>query len=300
MKKTIRLTESELVKLVKKVLNEQTTTPASNIANAQKKALVKSKVFFVKQAFCDTNYGIVTKGPYKDKSFCEILKKLRELDPDVDFGEGGLRGNCPDKIVFSTPKLQTSAEWNELYKYFESGKDGSKILIPLNQTVCGEYYDFEGKLSNGKILELFSDGTTYVSANEKSREVKGTWKFENGKLILNTPLTRKAVGYAETEEDITTGNKILWKGSRNDLVKRVQFEIMLSTDGKVNPGCKKDEDGYHKPALCDGIFGPNTLNGVKQFQIKNGLKDKSGIVGAETWAAMEPLPIDHDGTTFEE
>ena len=225
---------------------------------------------------------------------------MKELDPDVDYGEGGLRGNCPDKIVFSTPKLQTSAEWNELYKYFESGKDGSKIIEPLNQIVCGEYYDFEGKLSNGKILTLYSTGDVDVAANDESRYVRGTWKFENGKPVINTPLTRKAVGYAETEEDIKTGNKILWKGSRNDLVKRVQYEIMLFTDGKVNPGCKKDTDGSFKPALCDGIFGPNTLKGVKQFQIDNGLKDKSGIVGAETWDAMEPLPIDHPGNNFEE
>lgn len=300
MKKTIRLTESELVSLVKKALNEQTTTPISNIANATKKALVKSKVSFVKQAFCDTNYGIITKGPYKDKSFCDIFNRMIELDPDVDFGEGGLRGNCPDKIIFSTSKLGTFDGWDELYKYFESGKDGSKIVKPLNQDVCGEYYRFKVKLGDGKILELFSEGSVGVYANDTSRGILGTWKFENGKPVISTPLTRKAVGYAETEDDIITGNKILWKGSSNDLVKRIQYEIMLSSDGKVNPGCKKDTDGNFKPATCDGIFGQKTLKGVKQFQIDNGLKDKSGIVGAETWDAMNPEPIDNEGSSFEE
>ena len=300
MKKTIRLTESELVGFIKKALNEQATASTSNIANAQKKALVNSKVSFVKQAFCDTNYGIITKGPYKDKSFCDIYNRMIELDPDVDWGEGGLRGNCSDKVVFTTPKLQSNPGWDEMYKYFQSGKNGFTIDSPMDQPLCGDFYYFDVKNSDGRTYHLRSKGELWTFANENSREVKGTWKFENGKPIFNTPLTRKAVGYAETEEDITQGNKILWKGSRNDLVKRVQYEILYSTKGKLNPGCKKDTDGSFKPALCDGIFGPNTLKGVKQFQIDNGLKDKSGIVGAETWSAMEPLPIDHKGVIFEE
>ena len=297
MKKTIRLTESDLVKLVKKALNE---ADVKTLSDAEKKKFVRGKVPFVKQAFCDTNYGTITKGPYKNKYFCEILKRIRELDPDLDFGDGGVRGNCPDKIIFSTSKLGTFDGWDELYKYFESGKDGSKIVKPLNQDVCGEYYRFKVKLGDGKILELFSEGSVGVYANDTSRGILGTWKFENGKPVISTPLTRKAVGYAETEDDIITGNKILWKGSSNDLVKRIQYEIMLSSEGKVNPGCKKDTDGNFKPATCDGIFGQKTLKGVKQFQIDNGLKDKSGIVGAETWSAMEPYDIDYEGDSFEE
>jgi len=299
-KRVIRLTESELVSLVKKVLNEQATASTSNIANAQKKALVNSKVSFVKRAYCDTVYGVITNGPYKDKSFCDIYNRMIELDPDVDWGEGGLQGNCSDKVVFTTPKLQSNPGWDEMYKYFQSGKDGFTIDSPMDQLLCGDFYYFYVKNSEGRTYGLKGNGKLSTYANENSREVKGTWKFENGKPIFNTPLTKKAVGYAETEEDITKGNKILWKGSRNDLVKRVQFEIMFTTDGKVNPGCKKDTDGNFKPATCDGIFGPNTLKGVQKFQIDNGLKDKSGIVGAETWSAMEPYEIDHEGDSFEE
>jgi peptidoglycan hydrolase-like protein with peptidoglycan-binding domain len=84
------------------------------------------------------------------------------------------------------------------------------------------------------------------------------------------------------------------------LVKRVQFEILFFTRGKINSGCKKDEEGYYKPPLCDGIFGSKTKKGVQYFQKKIGLKDKSGIVGAETWQAMTPYDMDYAGYTQEE
>jgi peptidoglycan hydrolase-like protein with peptidoglycan-binding domain len=67
---------------------------------------------------------------------------------------------------------------------------------------------------------------------------------------------------------------------------------MVATKGKTNPGCKKDENGKYKSSLCDGIFGPKTKKAVQDYQKSEGLKDKSGIVGAETWKSMDPYEID--------
>jgi hypothetical protein len=131
----------------------------------------------------------------------------------------------------------------------------------------------------------------YPNPNSEKRN-SGTWEWDGNKPVLTLPMTKKAVGYAETEEDIKDNNKILYTGSKNDLVKRVQFEILLSTKGKYNPGCKTDADGDYKSSLCDGVFGPKTKKGVQDFQRDNGLKDKSGIVGAETWELLAPAPID--------
>jgi peptidoglycan hydrolase-like protein with peptidoglycan-binding domain len=52
--------------------------------------------------------------------------------------------------------------------------------------------------------------------------------------------------------------------------------------------------------LCDGIFGPKTKKGVQDYQRAEGLRDKSGIVGAETWESMDSFSLDYEGVTEEE
>jgi peptidoglycan hydrolase-like protein with peptidoglycan-binding domain len=159
------------------------------------------------------------------------------------------------------------------------------------QRECEEYYEFVGINKDGSQSRFFSDGDLHYKP-KGDRYLNGTWDWDGKKPVLILPLTRKAVGYAQTVEDITDNNKILNTGSNNDLVKRVQFEILFFTRGKINSGCKKDEEGYYKPPLCDGIFGPKTKKAVQDYQKSEGLKDKSGIVGAETWKSMGAYDID--------
>lgn len=59
---------------------------------------------------------------------------------------------------------------------------------------------------------------------------------------------------------------LLTKGSRGELVKRLQKALHLAQDG---------------------IFGEVTLEAVKAFQKANGLK-VDGVVGDKTWAAILP------------
>jgi peptidoglycan hydrolase-like protein with peptidoglycan-binding domain len=253
----------------------------------------------INAAWCSVNFGVVQnqrplkvqwcgKGGYKEQMKISDSETIKAIE------------NCPKKI-FSTPELTDPRKegFNEIYNYYREGVDGSTFKDELSQHECLDYYFFIGKNKDGSESEFDSKGVLrYIPKG--GRELRGTFSWDGKKPVLNLPLTRKAVGYAQTVEDITDNNKILNTGSNNDLVKRVQFEILFFTRGKINSGCKKDEEGYYKPPLCDGIFGSKTKKGVQYFQKKIGLKDKSGIVGAETWQAMTPYDMDYAGYTQEE
>ena len=244
----------------------------------------------INTAWCSVNFGLVKnqlplriqwcgKGGYKG----QMKVSNDEVNEAID--------KCPKKI-FSTPELTDRKEgFNEIYNYYRTGVDGSTIKEDLSQWECLGYYYFIGKNKDGS--ESYFDSYGELQHRPKGgKNLNGTFSWDGKKPVLELPLTRKAVGYAQTEEDITDNNNILYTGSNNDLVKRVQFEIMVLTLGKTNPGCKKDENGKYKSSLCDGIFGPKTKKAVQDYQKSEGLKDKSGIVGAETWNLMLPSEID--------
>jgi hypothetical protein len=288
MKRKIRLTESQMVGLIKKALQEQKFDDVKYVkrlgADRQKK---------INDAWCNVNYGVIQNQLPLKVQWCGKGGFMETFDvTEEEFKIA--RENC-SKNIFSTPELSNTKEgyWN-IHNYYKSGKDGTSMMIPSNQLPCEEYYLFKGKNEDGSSTVFYSHGWLHHYPNPNSvKRNSGTWEWDGNKPVLTLPMTKKAVGYAETEEDITNNNKILNTGSKNDLVKRVQFEILLSTKGKYNPGCKKDDaDGLYSSSFCDGVFGPKTKKGVQDFQRDNGLKDKSGIVGAETWELLAPAPID--------
>lgn len=289
MARKIRLTESELVQLIKKSLNEQTGfwEKAKQMGQAERQKSLED-------AWCSVKNGVVTKFQPSQMQWCgpNGYKERMQITSDEIVA---LVKKCPN--IISIPLSDTKQGFNEIYQYY---KNAQKIVTELSQYMCDDYSYFQIPNSNGTNITIYHDGETEYYPKAGSRQVKGTWEWDGTKPVLKGLLTRKAVGYAETEEDITTNNKILYIGSRNDLVKRVQFEILNWSRGKTNVGCKKDTDGKYKPSLCDGIFGPKTKKGVQDYQREQGLKDKSGIVGAETWDSMEPFEIDYGGYTEEE
>ena len=246
----------------------------------------------INAAWCSVNFGVVQNQRPLKVQWCGKGGYKEQMKVTNDEINSAI--NECSKYIFSTPELTNRKDgFNQIYNYYLTGVDGSTIKDELMQRECVEYYEFVGINKDGSESRFFSDGELSYKPKDTSRSLTATWEWDGKKPVLNLPLTRKAVGYAETEEDIRDNKKILYTGSKNDLVKRVQFEILLSTKGKYNPGCKKDDaDGLYSSSFCDGVFGPKTKKGVQDFQRDNGLKDKSGIVGAETWELLAPPPID--------
>lgn len=290
MKKVIRLSESDLKQLVEKVLVEidDKEQRMNNIVGT----------------ICNTELGIIQSGANKGKSFCDYYVKFYKVTQDeLSNAQEIVNEKCPKALT--TPEIPYGNKkikgWGEIWRYFRSGKDGSKVTRGVSQFICdSDYYFFQGTHPNYEEITVFSDGRLYVRKVGAGRGISTTWTWENDKPKFNfASVTRGATGYAQTEEEITSGKKILGVGSSGDLVKRIQYEILSDTSGKTNPGCKKDTDGKFKPALCDGIYGPKTKSAVRDFQKREVLKDKSGIVGAETWQSMEPYSIDYEGMNFD-
>jgi len=281
MKKILRLTESELVNLIKKSLNEQTWSDKIKSKAKEIGGLARKK--FLETVWCSVKFGEITAEvrDWKGKQWCGTggFDETYNVTPDES---NYLWDKCPN--VLSTPEIQDKKEgWQEIYDYFDTGKDGSKRLSEVRQEMCHEYnYYFEALTNKGKKLYIYSGGDLYWE------KYWGKWSWDGTKPFFKLPIKKKATGYAQEESDITDGQKILNNGSRGELVKRVQFEVLKDSKGKINSGCKKGSNGSFKASDCDGIFGPKTKEAVKWYQKQNNLSDKTGIVGSETWGFMSP------------
>jgi hypothetical protein len=289
----IRLTEVQMVDLIKKAVQEQNMFSNNTFLGYGKDRQQK-----INAAWCSVLSGVVQNQRPLTVMWCGdngYYKKMRVTDEEMEIAQ-----NSCSKTIWSTPTLTNTKEnFFKVYEYYKSKSDGSSLNINISQYPCGDHYFFEGINKDGSKTYFYNHGEmTHYPAD--SRSLTGTWEWDGNKPVLKLPLTKKAVGFAQTEEDITDNKKILYIGSRNDLVKRVQYEILVYSSGTENCGCKKGDDDKFKPSLCDGIFGPKTKRGVQYFQKSERLKDKTGIVGAETWDAMEPYDIDSEGRTQEE
>ena len=288
----IRLTEIQMVDLIKKAVQEQTMFYDNSFLSYGKDRQQK-----INAAWCSVLSGVVQNQRPLIVMWCGdngYYKKMRVTDEEMEIAE-----NSCSKQIWSTPTLTNTKEnFSKVYNYYKAKSGGSSLKEDINQLPCDNQYTFRGINKDGSETLFFNDGNISHSSTGR-RSLGGTWEWDGNKPVLSTPLTKTAVGFAQTEEDITDNKKILYVGSKNDLVKRVQFEILYYSNGEENCGCKKGDDGKFKPSLCDGIFGPKTKRGVQHFQKTERLKDKTGIVGAETWEAMSPYTIDHEGLTQE-
>ncbi len=221
-------TESELVGLIKRSLNEQTilnpkppATPETLIPGMTRKGVLE-------KIWCSLQFGKITAQVpnWKGKQWCSKggFRETFKVTEDEDYD---LYKKCP---VYSTPELQNKKEgWTEIYNFFDSAKDGFKRESNVEQYTCDNYYSFDGKTNKGASVRIYSDGDLNYTPKQ-GRGLQGTWSWDGTKPVFNLPFTKKAVGYAQTEEDITQNKKILNVGSRGDLVKRIQYEILSDTD----------------------------------------------------------------------
>jgi hypothetical protein len=174
--------------------------------------------------------------------------------------------------------------WDKVKNYLlTTGFDGAKGREDTDLTV-----EVKGK---SFIYTFFDSGEVllkYVDVPNNYTFARNNWAWDGSKVILTKPLpsvTKKASGYAQTIEDITSGNKIVGLGSRGDLVKKIQRAVFYDSD--TNIGCKTNEKGYVLDwSDCDGIYGQKTKEAVKNFQRTNGLS-VDGNVGKQTLAFLD-------------
>lgn len=127
MKKIIRLTESELIRVIKRVINEQfDKNSASYYFNPQNDAPAypyPGGMFFVKEGDSYRPWVGVRDSEYSDKI---LYKQSKYLVPKVEDLTAELNNNLND-ITF--PSGSKSFEANEIYKDFFGGGDKGVIVL---------------------------------------------------------------------------------------------------------------------------------------------------------------------------
>lgn len=235
----------------------------------------------------------------------KITKKLKSLGVPYNFGSKNylehfsvLPKPAPATPAAPATQTETKPNWDEVKNYLATKG------LPPDFPNKGKVRELSGtvEIKNDKyVVWFFPWGQVDIMFNSEDssrlyRNIEKTWSWDGSKPVVeggvNTPeVTKKASGYASTEDEITSGKKILGLGSQGDLVKRVQYEIFFSSDGKKNPGCKTDSTG---PKDCDGIYGKLTKKYVSEFQKTEGLSGKDGNVGRETWSFMDPFGMEYE------
>lgn len=216
--KIVKLTESDLARIVERVLNEQIAAPS-------------------------TTTPLKTGGPISSKLAPDgVVASVIEPLQDSIVKQMGAVKNAQGKWVFPClKKLESMKVAGSTAKY----------------DVAGRIYTF---FTNGK-----------YSREDKNGKTQGTWKCDtqgfveiDGKQKLGQEFQWKP---SPTEEEVRDGKKLLRYGMMGDFVKKVQETL-----------------GFTGRDL-DAKFGKKTLNAVKDFQKKSGLKD-DGLVGKNTYAAL--------------
>lgn len=188
------------------------------------------------------------------------------------------------KLVKTVLTEQINPNWDKAKNYLlTTGFDGVKGKVTsINVvTVQGKKFTYD----------FFEDGNVnlkYTRSGEDWNSAKNYWSWDGQKVILKNPLpsiSKNVSGFAQTVEDIKSGNKILGVGSRGDLVKKIQYAVNYWTG--INSGCKTDKSGKVPDwTYCDGVYGQNTKNAVKKFQRNNGLS-VDGNVGTQTLSFID-------------
>ena len=261
MKKVIRLTESDLFLIVKRVIKES----KRNIFEVVSQEKVSQEN--VKRAYTD---------------FVNSVSRL---------------GTDEEGVKRSVESLSSKEEFLAFLELFKGGESGyNSFDSAINSEFEDNNYNEVLELRN-LIEKKFGVGAT-PGKKLKDKEVKVAPKTTQppAKPQTNQPAqtpankstsTSKYVSSNDTDfaTAFNTDKKIMTYGSKGNLVKKVQNFLLKS--GFVEPNLTKDIEGCKKDSnLCDGVFGKGTSNAVRKFQTNKGLKGKDGIVGGETAKSM--------------
>lgn len=276
MKKVIRLTESDLFLIVKRVIKESKRNIFEDISQET-----------VKRAYTDFVNSVSGPGTNEER----LLRSVESLSSKEEF------------LAFL--KLFKGGESG--YNSFESaingefGDDNYNEAFELKNIISKKFginYMFnsledEDTFEGGwKLKTQVAPKTTQTPAKPQTSQPAQPPAKPQTSQPAQTPAnkstsTSKYVSTNDTDfaTAFNTDKKIMTYGSKGNLVKKVQNFLLKS--GFVEPNLTKDIEGCKKDSnLCDGVYGKGTSNAVRKFQTNKGLKGKDGIVGGETAKSM--------------
>jgi len=314
MKKVVRLTESDLVRLVKKVLNEENNNRPDNLPKYIRGNIDggrESRFLYTTQEM----RGNIIKYIYTSDENKNC--KIEVWNNGVYFYTG-----CGDNFKGSWKSTIKNGGWENVIDFYKNDKSSNfKLYTKKPAKLFHNEQDYNNgiievislnrkttstKYSGDKCkLLLYSSGHATMFDCNNTGQVIGKWvsdSKESGGFKLvgfdtkdssvkSGDVTKRASGYVtKSDTDFKTAmvvdNKIMGKGSKGDLVKKVQSYLVNNGYGNFTgvtndiEMCKKSVDH------CDGIYGGVTSQAVKKFQTDKNLKSKDGIVGKETIKAM--------------
>ena len=199
----------------------------------------------------------------------------------------------------AVPESTNKSNWEDVLKYYEGNKDPNwKFNKKGKEEVNKKMYDFVKVNSTDTndtdaYMNVWDDGDVSIwNKGQGNGKSHGTWEWDGTKPVIKfKDISKNASGYAQpTDTDwsaVTKNNKVIGLNAKSPLVKKVQNKLINigysgTTLGSITTdveGCKADVE------KCDGIYGKNTKEMVKQYQKDNNLS-VDGIVGQQTYDAM--------------
>lgn len=248
MKKVIRLTENDLVKIVERVISEQKQTN-NNVFATPGNTPVGWNTLYRATSILGTN----------------------ELQLEKVFSD----------------EIRNKADFDALEAYLAKGPVQGYNYKSIQDVLNGELGDFDRATLDriaANIQKKTGYTVTYTPDSKRNSIRANTIRLTKGGSPKNTPT--KSVSdtptptptpskpaqttqwvKAPSEQEVIAGTKKLKPGTVGDVVTKIQQAL-----------------GFTGRNL-DGKFGNNTFNAVKKFQQEVGLED-NGIVGSDTYTIL--------------
>lgn len=303
MRNVIKLTESQLKKMVKDAINEQATT----------------KYFDAFKKWADT-HGLEGVGVSGDKrmrqyNFSKGMPAFEIMDDGsvVKIYNDGKKVNGKMSILSdgqiqisldngdtwtSTPKNSKSAINTNYFAVYEKAngmRDGGARLEPTKDPNC--------KVDTASHLDysfyIWNNGTYMQQSNtDKTDKVMGKMNILSDKSY-NIVFRDGEIYDSATNKIIPAPNKTSQINTTNCANQLIDIANDPSKRKILKFGCKTQAvkelqtllDVVGKDGVPTGYFGSKTKQAVIDFQKKNKLKKIEGIVGPETYKALIPNAV---------
>ena len=280
MKKIVRLTESDLYLIVKRVIKESKRTISELVSDQD----IKNEN--VLRCYNEFKNAVSGPGTNEDRLLqsVESLSSKEEFLAFLKLFKGGETG-------YNNFESAINGEFDE-DNYNEAVKLKDIIKNKFGISYKFDSYEDEDTFKGGFKLKTAAVQTpakpVQTPAQPQTSQPAKPQATQPAKPQTSQPasssryITNTDTDFATT---FNTNKKNMVIGSKGDLVKKVQNFLLKNGFDAGNitkdiEGCKKDV------TLCDGVYGRGTSNSVRKYQTNKGLKGKDGIVGIETAKSM--------------